>query len=219
MRGVRLRDFATGALAITRTSRGLGLTDLALLVTAVLLFLGDMTVLCFHIMFVLLTFGAFFWELRAFVWRATFWVPVTTLGVLVDVLADRIPSEELIEIPLLSTILVGVFMIARRRTEVQAQLLAQDQAFLEAVLENMEDAVVACDAEGKLAFSNSRARLLHGLPDEDLPLKRWTDYYRLYAKAGNEPIGEDDVPIFRALSGNRVRDEEFLIAPAEGPSR
>jgi PAS domain S-box-containing protein len=215
----RLRDFAARALVSTRSGRGLGLIDLALLITAVMLFLGDLTVLCFHIIFVLLTFGAFFWKVRAFVWRAAFWVPVTTLGVLLDVLVGRIPSEELIELPLLSTILVGVFMIARRRAEVQTQLLEQDQAFLGAVLENMEEAVVACDADGKLAFSNSRSRLFHGLPDKDLPLGRWADHYSLYETAGDQPVGSDDVPIFRALRGDRIRDEEFLLRTSEGASR
>jgi PAS domain S-box-containing protein len=215
----RLRDFATSPAASTLTNRGLGLIDLALFVTAVILFLGDATILTFHIIFVLLTMGAFFWKLRAFAWRATFWVLVTTFGVLLDVLVGRIPSEELIELPLLSTILVGVFMIAQRRSEVQSQLLEQDQAFLGAVLENMEDAVVACDADGNLAFSNSRARLFHGLPTGDLPLGRWTNHYRLYATAGDEPIGKDEIPIFRVLSGARVRDEEFLITPTEGLSR
>jgi signal transduction histidine kinase len=84
--------------------------------------LTNTTVLCFHIIFVALTFGAFIWNLQGFVARSSIWVPIATIEVLQAVLGMRTQWEELIEIPLLSTILVGVFLIARRRAQTQAQL-------------------------------------------------------------------------------------------------
>lgn len=43
---------------------------------------------------------------------------------------------------------------------------------LRALLENIEDAVVACDAVGVLRYFNRATRELHGLPQEALPPER-----------------------------------------------
>jgi hypothetical protein len=57
---------------IARLSRGnwTRLLDLALIATVVLAFLSDAPVFLFHVIFILLTIGAFFWKLRASVARA-----------------------------------------------------------------------------------------------------------------------------------------------------
>lgn len=208
----------------------IGLIDLALVATtavmlATMVSAAKLTIFCFHVVFVLLTFGAFFWKFRAFVWRAVFWVAVDTAVVLLAAVFGSLPYDELIEIPLLSTILVLVFMIARRRAEAQARLQEQDKAFLEAILGNMEDAVVACDARGRLAFSNPAARTIHGLPEglpgglpEELPLERWTDHYELRTETG-ATVDEADIPILRALRGERIKDEEFVISTKDNPAR
>lgn len=101
-----------------------GPLDAVLVVSLIGMHLSDAIVLCFHLMFVGLTFGAFVWNLRAFIVRSSFWVSVITIEVLVAVLNQRTQVEELIEIPLLSSILVGVFLVARRRSQAQAQLAA-----------------------------------------------------------------------------------------------
>jgi PAS domain S-box-containing protein len=201
------------------------LIDLALAGTALVLFAADAeviprdadaTVFAFHVIFLLLTVGAFFWEPRAFAWRAVFWVSVATAGVFVAVLSGQTQIQELLEIPLLSGILVAVFMISYRRAQAQARLREKDAAFLEAVLENMEDAVVACDAEGNLAFSNAAARLFHGLPEADLPLGRWSEYYEMYAVDEDERL---EAPIFRVLTGEKVENELVEVVPDEGRAR
>lgn len=97
--------------------------DAALLATAVLMLTTSMTVLFFHLIFFWLALGAFSWRFGAFAWRAVFWVAVASGEVLLAVLAGTTQSEELIELPLLTAILVLIFVIARRRAEAQAALL------------------------------------------------------------------------------------------------
>lgn len=96
--------------------------DFALLVTAFLMISSIYVVFYFHIIFVILTFGAFFWKLRGFAFRASFWVTVTAATVLGAVLAGRTQPDELIEIPLLTCILVLVFIIARQRSKAEDAL-------------------------------------------------------------------------------------------------
>lgn len=77
--------------------------DFALMVTACLMISFIHVVFYFHIIFVILTFGAFFWKLRGFALRASFWVTITAAAVLGAVLANQTQPDELIEIPLLSS--------------------------------------------------------------------------------------------------------------------
>src|SRR5215216_6532577 len=120
------------------------LIDIGLLVTAFLMFATEHIVLFFHIIFVLLSIGAFFWNFRAFTFRSLFWVAGATGAVLLAVFQGRTQPEEMIEIPLLTIILVMVFIIASFRAKTQRELerehrelkqtLEERQALQEALL-------------------------------------------------------------------------------------
>ena len=92
------------------------LLDVLLLVTGLLLVFTEAKVILFHVIFVLLTIGAFFWTFPAFVLRTMLWVTVTVTVLLISIYSGDIPAEELSEIPLLSLILLLVFVIAGQRS-------------------------------------------------------------------------------------------------------
>jgi PAS domain S-box-containing protein len=94
-----------------------------------------------------------------------------------------------------------------------------DGRFLSAVLENLSDALVACDADGTLTLFNPAARRLHGLPAQPVPPELWPQYYDLYAADGSTRLRAEDVPLRRALAGAVVRDEEMVVRPAGRPPR
>ncbi len=96
--------------------------DVLLILTTVAMFVSENIVFLFHLIFILLSIGAFFWNFRAFVIRSIFWVTVTTGMVLQAILSGQTQTAELIEIPMLSTILVTVFLIASRRSQIQKEL-------------------------------------------------------------------------------------------------
>ena len=122
------------------------LIDLALILTAVFMFfIMDMIVFFFHIIFVLLAIGAFFWKFRSFALRASFWVILTTAMVLRAVISGQTQFDELIEIPLLSIILMTVFFISSRRALAQIQL-ANEQIALTRALEERSEALVKLEA-------------------------------------------------------------------------
>ena len=113
------------------------LVDLGLFLTAFLMFATEYIVFFFHIIFVLLSIGAFFWNFRAFTLRSLFWVGGTTGAVLLAVSQGRTQPDELIEIPLLSTILLMVFIIASFRAKTQRELEREHRA-LKQVLEERQ---------------------------------------------------------------------------------
>jgi len=106
----------------------------------------------------------------------------------------------------------------RRVAERTAELVGERE-FLAAVLESLEEGVVACDAGGALTVFNDATRRLHGLPVEPIPPEEWAHHYSLRQADGVTPLTTEQIPLLRALAGERVHDEELVIAPAGGRHR
>lgn len=104
----------------------------------------------------------------------------------------------------------------RKRT---ANELQQEREFLKAILDNIQDGIVACNAEGTLTLFNQATEKFHGLPQKPLPPEKWTEHYDLYMPDGATPMRREDIPLFRALNGETVRDVEMVIAPNRGKPR
>ena len=105
-----------------QTGPWLKFLDLALLLNTLLLVLTDAKIFYFHLVFFILTFGAFYWPFRTFVLRSSIYMAMTTALLFSFVLAGNIPAEELIEIPMLTGILVLVFIIAQQRAKAEDNL-------------------------------------------------------------------------------------------------
>ncbi len=96
--------------------------------------------------------------------------------------------------------------------------LLREKSFLEAVLENIEDGIVACDGDGTLTLFNRATKELHGLPQAPLAPEKWASHYRLFGPDGKS-LAKHEVPLFRALAGEVVKDSEMVIAPSKGEAR
>lgn len=104
--------------------------------------------------------------------------------------------------------------VAERTTE-----LANTNQFLNALLDNLQEGIVACDADGVLTTFNRATREFHGLPEEKLPAEQWADHYDLFQPDGATRLAKDEIPLFRALAGEEVKAAEMVIAPKNGEPR
>jgi PAS domain S-box-containing protein len=104
----------------------------------------------------------------------------------------------------------------RKRLE---DALRQAQVFASALLENILDGVVACDADGTLALFNRTAREWHGLDPMAIPQQEWADHYDLYCEDGVTPMTVATVPLARAFRGEEVRNTEMVIQAKGQPER
>lgn len=106
----------------------------------------------------------------------------------------------------------------QKRTKAE-QELEKDRNYLKAVLENVSDGIASCNEQGVLSFFNKAIRDVHGLPHQALPAEEWAAHYSLYRADGKTPMCMEEVPLFRTLRGEKVKDQEFVIAPKEGEPR
>ena len=91
--------------------------------------------------------------------------------------------------------------------------LETERAFLSALIDNLEEAIVICDQEGRITRLNESARRLHGLPEEQTPPEQWSEHYDLYQMDGITPLAMEEIPLFRALQGEHFSDAEIVVAP------
>lgn len=108
----------------------------------------------------------------------------------------------------------------------QGESWENEGGLLRLLLDNVQCGVIACDANGALSLFNDVARELHGLPKQPLTAaeqtvsaKDWPRHFHLYAPDGKTLMQPDDVPLYRALRGERVIDAEMVIRPPGLPPR
>lgn len=99
------------------------------------------------------------------------------------------------------------------------QKLEEKQELLDAVLESIDVAVVACDAVGNLSLFNRTARNAHGLDLKAVAPSEWARHYSLFHGDGQTPLAMDEIPLVRALKGETVCDQAMVIAPQALPPR
>jgi signal transduction histidine kinase len=106
----------------TRELRSTWPLDVGLALAAVLAVVTGAVVLWFHVIFVLVTVAALMLPFRGFVTRFAIWVSTSVGLVLWAVIFREVPSDELTELPLMSLILIIVFIGAQARARAVADL-------------------------------------------------------------------------------------------------
>jgi len=99
------------------------------------------------------------------------------------------------------------------------ETLQRERDWLDIVLENLSEGIVACDANGVLTVLNRATRQFHGVPKGAIPAGDWAETYDLYFADGVTPMPKEEFPLFRALRGETVQEAEMVIAPKDRPPR
>ncbi len=105
----------------------------------------------------------------------------------------------------------------RRRGGRAADELDTERRFISAVLENLDEGVIACDELGELRIVNAAARELGA--GEPVALGDLVVRGELQRAATGEPVAQSDLPLHRALHGESVPGEEYLVGDPAGPRR
>lgn len=89
--------------------------------------------------------------------------------------------------------------------------LEKERDFLQAILDSAEDVIIGCDENGDVNFFNQSARVKQLIPAHPVTAKQWSNFYHLYYPGSNTPMDREDTPLFRALKGEVIKNQELLI--------
>ena len=95
----------------------------------------------------------------------------------------------------------------------------RQREFLGITLDHVTDAVVGCDAAGTITMFNLAAKELHGISSTAGAPHEWPTSYGLYTADGSRLLNANEVPLFRALYGERVVHQEILVVAGGRPPR
>jgi PAS domain S-box-containing protein len=139
--------------------------------------------------------------------------------------AYALGAVDLLTKPLTPAVLkakVGFFVElhrSKKELETAERQAVQDRAFMSAVLEAVEDGIVACGPDGALTLLNRAMRVFHGLDPQSYDPQQWAGPYDLFRPDGKTPLSTDEIPLFRALAGEPVHDYEMVLAHPGMPPR
>ncbi len=112
----------------------------------------------------------------------------------------------------------GILQDITERKQNEA-VLQKEREFLSALLENLTDAIVSCDAEGRLTMLNRATRQIHQDSFTEIPPERWAEHFGLFLADGETQMRMEEIPLYRALHGEKLRDVEMVVATDDAPSR
>jgi PAS domain S-box-containing protein len=104
----------------------------------------------------------------------------------------------------------------RQRAEAALQ---KEREFLNALLNNLQDSIVACDADGTLNVLNRASQEVYGLPEQPLSVHQWGDHFQFYHPDKSTPMPIEQTPLYRAWQGEQVCEQEIEILPKQGKKR
>jgi PAS domain S-box-containing protein len=105
--------------------------------------------------------------------------------------------------------------LARQAEELlrSQQALEAQTLMLQSVLDSMEEGLVAADELGKFIIWNPAAAKILGLGAANLPSREWTAHYGLYQPDMVTPFPPDELPLARAIRGERSSAQIFVRNP------
>ena len=92
--------------------------------------------------------------------------------------------------------------------EASEQRATQQAAVLRSVLDTVAEGVVVTDARGEFLLWNPAAERILGSGSVHVPAQQWPERFGLCFADSLAPVGPDQVPLVRALSGQVVDDQQ-----------
>ena len=89
--------------------------------------------------------------------------------------------------------------------------LARQTQLMDTVFNSMNDGVLVLDTMGQVLFTNSSVELACIDSPRDVDSSKWTETYGVFYLDKETPVPTDQMPVMRALRGEKIEEEEFFI--------
>jgi PAS domain S-box-containing protein len=114
----------------------------------------------------------------------------------------------------------GAFRGQSTRTDVEEDYvrLKQRAAQLEAIIDQIPEAIIATDSRGRLLHMNHTVEAILGRPSLDIEPQDWPEKFGFYLDDAKTYYPGEHMPLVRALSGESVEAEEMILRQADDMS-
>jgi PAS domain S-box-containing protein len=113
----------------------------------------------------------------------------------------------------------AVLAVIRDITERQKaeDTLRKQTTLLRSILDHMGDGVIVADEKERFLVFNPAAERMFGLGSTDVTSSRWSRQYGLYQTDMVTPFPARDLPLFRAIRGEAVDEQEMFVRHEKAP--
>ncbi len=220
--------------AFLRVDQTFGVLDGCLAAVATLMFVTSRPATLLHVLFLCLTTGAMYWRLPGFAGRSLVWVTLASLAMVSGATEGKVTPQELLQLPLLSLILLLVFLLARQRARMARRLeevtgcdpltglpgrdrfvQSLDSAIASAADQGLAIAVLSLDLDGLKAVNEE-----HGHQAGDQLLIETAKRLRSVVRAGDlvARVGGDEFMILLTAEASAIpRIVERIIDAMQQP--
>lgn len=108
-------------------------------------------------------------------------------------------------------IILTIALIVSTYKQLMASATQNERDFLNSVLNNLSDGVLACDPGGKIIMVNPAFKKLFNVHQVDYVTEQWAEPFSLYPPNHDKPISYLDLPINRALRGAKFENVELVL--------
>jgi diguanylate cyclase (GGDEF)-like protein/PAS domain S-box-containing protein len=96
--------------------------------------------------------------------------------------------------------------------------LAAEREFLKVLLDNLDEGIIAVDANGGFSLFNPASIRFHNISNPQNLIGKVPSGSDLYTSSG-EPLSPEQNPLMRAFKGEHVKNERLVVAPRGGKRR
>jgi diguanylate cyclase (GGDEF)-like protein/PAS domain S-box-containing protein len=115
--------------------------------------------------------------------------------------------------------LIGTLRDVTEERELERRL-EDERAFVAAIVEQLSNGLLICDEHGRLRSFDAERRVLHPAPTAGVTPERWAELFRAHTPDGARMLRMEELPLHRALRGERVEATEVLVRPEDdSPAR
>lgn len=118
-----------------------------------------------------------------------------------------------------TSLIIGLALTVSTYYRKMLNAIQNEKEFLKAMLNNLDDGIIACDAQGKITvFNQALLKFVGNIKPNPQALEQ-ADYFELYELNRDTPLAAADTPLCQALEGKRIHGKELLLKFKNGITR
>jgi diguanylate cyclase len=111
----------------------------------------------------------------------------------------------------ITAVILSVALVASIHKQLMMNAISNEKEFLNTILDNLEDGIVACNAKGKITVLNHAIQKMINFSKEGDAVKNWVNYFEFYHPNNEQPIPHSELPLAQALRGEHLSSQEFVL--------